>query len=130
MRFDRPTHDREAQAHSPRLLRASLVDAVEALKHFRLMFQRNAGSVIDNFNYGVAFVARYPYENCFARRRILDRIIKEVHERLTQDQTIPRYHCSFITLNNELLLLFFSEYLQKTSGFSSHLQQREVGPLQ
>src|SRR5437867_994592 len=101
MRFNCPPHDRKTETRSTRLTRTRFVDAVEALEHFRLMLNGNAGSAIDDFDYGLVRVTRYSHQQCPPVGGILNCVIDEIYEGLPEDQKISRHCHAFVTLHDQ-----------------------------
>src|SRR5215831_12768526 len=108
--FNSPLHDCKAEPCSARLARSALIDSVETLKNVRLMFLRNARSTVLHLNNCRA--ARLAYSNRYqtSARRILDRVVDDVHDGLPNDHTVSVNGYAHVPINGETLALFLCEH--------------------
>src|SRR3990172_688061 len=126
MSFGNPSCYGKSEAASSDIVASLALDAIEAVENFRLILRRNAEARITDLHHRIAVVSFQRKADCSLGGCVLDRVFREVEEKLLQSRRITvdadrlnpgEGHDNFLRLSEDLRVL--SDPLQQVVQFDA-----------
>jgi len=121
MRLDRPPSDGQPEAHPTEITRSGLVDSIEAIEDALTMLGPYARPRVDDVDGRRWSSVPHDDPDLATWRGILDGIVHQVDERLSDHEAIHRCRDRFRRVDGERLLLLLGEHTEVSRHIASEL---------